>query len=102
MVFPRHESIREFIANGISIEILYRMMRSGLLYWAINLDALNVVRLFVASGTDPNQDALVWVVEIRNVEIVKILLERGSDPRNYVFISFSNNINLEDNFPRSV
>ena len=63
------------------------MMRSGLRYWAIDLDVLNVVRLFVESGTDPNQDALFWVVQIRNVEIVKILLERGSNPRNYVFIA---------------
>ena len=63
------------IAKGLSNETIYRMMRSGLMYWAIDRNVIDMARLFVDSGMDPGQDALFWVVEIRNVEIVKIHLE---------------------------
>ena len=69
----------------MSNETLDQIIKSGLMYWAINLDVINVARLFADSGTDPDQGALFWVVEIRNVEIVKILLE--TIPKNYMFIS---------------
>ena len=75
------------VANGLSNETLYRMMKSGLMFWAIDLDVINVARPFVDSGTDPYQDALLWVVKNRNVETVKYSLERGYDPKNQVFIS---------------
>ena len=63
------------VANGMSNETLYRMMERELMCWAIDLDVINVARLFVDSGTDPDQDAFFWVVE------VTFLSERGSDPK---------------------
>ena len=90
------------VASGMSIETLYRMIRSGLMCWAFDLDVIKVVRLFVDRGTDPDEEARFWVAENESVEIVEILPERGSDPKRLRGHFFSANINLEDNFQQSM
>ncbi|BAY80643.1 ankyrin repeat-containing protein [Calothrix parasitica NIES-267] len=78
--------VKEFIQNGFNVNQKHSEIQLTPLIQAINLRRLEIIKILLEAGADPNlcQDVYATPLELAtslgNIEVIKILLRAGANP----------------------